>query len=228
MKHRIKLIRQFAYLISVFVVTTICVAALVTYYSQMNQYRKICRDRIREVGDNLVGQIMDEPEDFIDYKNYYVEHYKDIRIPCDFTECVTARDKFFKAFRDTYPDKTFRVDVQKDELTDELKNMYYTYRQEFWILAFEQARESYSLPYTYFLLPDDETLYTTYMIDGERTEDSEHPGFLYMGDSYYEDPDEHKLMWDTWHNAVRYDDVYEWDNDWGNTYSCYTPLVIKD
>ncbi len=228
MKHRIKLIRQFAYLISVFVVTTISVAALVTYYSQMNQYRRICQDRIREVGDNLVGQIMDEPEDFIDYKNYYVEHYKDIRIPIDFTECVTARDKFFKAFRDTYPDKTFRVDVQKDELTDELKNMYYTYRQEYWILAFEQARKSYSLPYTYFLLPDDETLYTTYMIDGERTEDSEHPGFLYMGDSYYEEPDEHKLMWDTWHNAVRYDDVYEWDNDWGNTYSCYTPLVINN
>ena len=228
MKHRIKLIRQFAYLISVFVVTTIAVAALVTYYSQMNQYRKICQDRIHEVGDNLVGQIMDEPEDFVDYRNYYVEHYKDIRIPIDFTECVTARDKFFKAFRDTYPDKTFRVDVQKDELTDELKNMYYTYRQEYWILAFEQARESYSLPYTYFLLPDDETLYTTYMIDGERTEDSEHPGFLYMGDSYYEEPDEHKLMWDTWHNAVRYDDVYEWDNDWGNTYSCYTPLVIND
>ncbi len=226
MKHRIKLIRQFAYLISIFVVTTIAVAAIVTYVSQMKQYRQICQDRIKEVGDYLVGQIMEEPQDFVDYRNYYVGHYKDLRIPCDFTECVTARDEFFKAFRAEYPDKTFRTDVAKDEMPDYLQNMYYTYRHEYWLLAFEQARESYGLPYTYFLLPDDETFYTMYMIDGERTEDTEHPGCLYMGDSYYEEPSEHTLMWNTWHNGIRYDEVYEWDNKWGNTYSCYTPLVI--
>ncbi len=228
MKHRIKLIRQFAYLITVFVVTTIVVTAIVAYVSQMNQYRKICQDRIKEVGDYLVGQIMEEPDDFLDYKRYYEEHYQDLRIPCDFDEFVSARDEFFREFRKAYPDKTFRTDVAKDEMSPELQNLYYTYRHEYWLLTFEQARESYGLPYTYFLLPDDETLYTTYMIDGERTEDKDHPGYLYMGDSYYEEPEEHRLMWDTWHNAKRYDEVYEWDNEWGNTYSCYTPLVIND
>ena len=215
-----KLIRQYAYAISVFVVTTIVVAAIVTYAALKDYYRSISEDRIREVGDHLVGQIMEEPQDFIDYKNYYEKHYKDIRIPVDFSECVTSRDTFFSEFRKEYADKTFRVDVQKDEMTDYLQNLYYTYRQEYWILAFEDARAAYGLPYTYFLLLDDETNYAVYMIDGERTEDKEHPGYLYMGDSYYEEPEDHTLLWNTYHNGIRYDEVYEWDNDWGNTYSC--------
>ncbi len=221
-----KLIRQYGYLISLFIITTIAVSAIVTYYSQMKQYKKLCQDRITTVGDYLVGQIMEEPQDFLDYRDYYINHYEDFRIPVDFTEFVSARDEFFKAFRAEYPDKTFRTDVAKSEMPDWLQNLYYTYRHEYWLLVFEQARESYGLPYTYFLLPDDETHYTMYMIDGERTEDKEHPGYLYMGDSYYEEPSEHELMWNTWHNGIRYDEVYEWNNEWGNTYSCYTPLVI--
>jgi len=221
-----KLITQYAVLISVFVVTTIAISAIVTYFAQMNQYKEICQDRIKEVGDHLVGQIMEDPGDFADYQRFYEKHYQDIRIPCDFTECVSARDEFFSEFRKEYPDKTFRVNVQKDEMSERLQTLYYTYRHEYWILAFEQARKSYSLPYTYYLVPDDETHYTMYMIDGERTEDKEHPGYLYMGDSYFEEPSEHTLLWNTYHNGIRYDEVYEWDNDWGNTYSCYTPLVI--
>ena len=223
-----KLIRQYAYAISVFVVTTIVVSAIVTYVAQKDQYRAICVDRIRKVGDHLVGQIMDDPQDFLDYKNYYEKHYKDLRVPIDFTECVKSRDLFFSEFRKEYPDKTFRVDIQKDEMPERLQNLYYTYRHEYWLLAFEEARSAYGLPYTYFLLPDDNTHYTMYMIDGERTEDKDHPGYLYMGDSYYEEPADHTLLWNTYHNGIRYDEVYEWDNDWGNTYSCYTPLVIDN
>ncbi len=228
MKLKHKLIGQYAYLISAFVITTIVVAAIVTYFAQMNQYRNVCRNRIMEVGDYLTGLILEDPEDFVSYKEYYEEHYKDIRIPCDFTESNTAKDAFYSAFNKEYPGKTFRVDVKPEEMSEELQNLYYTYRQEYWLLTFEQARTSFGLPYTYFLLVDDKTYYTTYMIDGERTEDTEHPGYLYMGDSYYEEPGDHQLLWNTWYNAAKYDEVYEWDNEWGNTYSYYTPLVINN
>lgn len=228
MKHRIKLIRQFAYLISVFVITTIIISALVTYFSQMEQYETMCKSRIMAVGDYLVGLIMEDPQDFLNYQAYYKEHCKDIRIPTDFTEYTSARDEFFRVFHEEYPGMTYKVDVMPDELTDELKRIYYTYRQEYWILTFEKSRTSFGLPYTYYLLPDEDTHYTTYMIDGERTEDSEHPGYLYMGDSYYEEPSEHELLWNTYFNGVRYDEVFEWNNEWGNTYSCYTPLIINN
>ena len=226
MKAKKKLIRQYAYAVAIFVVVTMAVSAVVTYFAQMKQYRELAKDRIRAVGDQLVADLLEDPQDFLDHIEYYKEHYGELRIPCDFTEYVTARDEFFSSFRSEYHDKTFRTDVSLEELPDWLQNLYHTYRHEYWILVFEKAREVYGLPYTYFLTCDDDSHYTTYMIDGERTEDKEHPGYLYMGDSYYEEPSEHTLLWNTYHNGVRYNDVYEWDNKWGNTYSCYTPLVI--
>ena len=228
MKCKGKLIRKFAYLISVFVITTIVVSALVTYFSQMKQYETMCKSRIMAVGDYLVGQIMEDPKDFLNYQNYYADHHEELRIPVDFNEYTSARDEFFRVFHEEYPGMTYKVDVMPDELTDELKRLYYTYRQEYWILTFEQSRASFGLPYTYYLVPDEDTHYTVYMVDGERTEDSEHPGYLYMGDSYYEEPSEHELMWNTYLNGKRYDEVFEWNNEWGNTYSCYTPLVINN
>ena len=228
MKSKPNLIRQFALLISIFIVTTVAICALVTYFSQMRQYRAVCRDRIMEVGDYLVSLIMEDPEDFLAYQKYYEAHYEELRIPCDFTECISAKNAFHRAFQEAYPGKTFQGDISPEEMSPELQNLYYTYRHEYWILVFEQARASFGLPYTYYLLPREDTHYTVYMIDGERTEDKEHPGFLYMGDSYYEEPSEHPLLWNTYHNAKKYDEVYEWDNEWGNTYSCYTPLVIHD
>ena len=228
MKHRIKLIRQFAYLILVFVIVTITTTALVTYYSQMKQYKSMCKDRIMDVGDYLVGLLMEDPQDFLNCQEYYADHYSEIRIPVDFNDYTAARDEFFRVFHEDYPGMTYKVDVMPDELSDELKRLYYTYRQEYWILTFEKSRESFGLPYTYYLLPDEESHYTVYMIDGERTEDPEHPGYLYMGDSYYEEPSDHELLWNTYLNGKRYDEVFEWNNKWGNTYSCYTPLIIND
>ena len=226
MKHKVKLIRQFAYLISAFVVVTVAVAALVTFISQTRTYSRLCQDRIQSVGDYLCGMILDDPEDFLSYVNYYKKHYKEIRIPVDFNEYFSSRNRFYSEFEKAYPDLSFKIDIKPDEMPEDLQLTYYTFRHEYWLLIFEKARASFGLPYTYFLLPDDETHYTMYMIDGERTEDSEHPGFLYMGDSYFEDPAEHRLLWKTWHDGKRYDEVYEWNNEWGNTYSYYTPLVL--
>ena len=226
LKVKSKLIRQFAYLISAFIIVTILISALITFISQTMMYRELCRNRIKEVGDYLSGLILDDAEDFQNYRNYYIEHYQEIRIPCDFTECTEVRNEFYRAFKETYPGHSFMTDVKPQDMPEDLQLLYYTYRHAHWLLIFEQARASFDLPYTYFLLPDDETHYTMYMIDGERTEDPEHPGYLYMGDSYYEEPEEHQLLWKTWHNAKRYDEVYEWNNKWGNTYSYYTPLSI--
>ena len=227
MKKKNKLIRQFSYMFLLFVVVTIVVSAVVTYFAQMKQYKEMCKSRVRDVGDYLVGLIMEDPDDYYNFQKYYNEHYKEIKIPLDFDDYTNARDEFFRTFRKEYPGKTFRDDVLADELTDDLKRLYYTYRQEYWILTFEDSRKSFKLPYTYYLVPHKDTWDTVYMIDGERTEDPENPGFLYMGDTYHEDPETHELLWKTYLNGQRYDEVYEWNNEWGNTYSCYTPLIVK-
>ena len=222
-----KLNRQFIVIIMVFIVVITATTSYLVYREQVRQNRDLSKDRLISVGSYLTELILKDPGVFVSYKKYYEEHYEDIRIPIDFDEYETAREKFFYEFKKTYPDKMFGTDVPPDEMTDELKNLYYTYYQEYWLLTFEKARESFELPYTYFLVPNDETNMTVYMIDGERTEDPDHPGYLYMGDSYYEETDEHELLWNTWKNGQKYDDVYEWDNEWGHTYSYYTPVIIN-
>lgn len=221
-----KLNLQFLVMILIFIVTATLATSYLTYHEQVKQTRNLCKDRLISVGSYLAELILKDPQVFISYKNYYEEHFEDIRIPIDFDNYEDTREKFFYEFKKTYPDKMFGSDVAIDDLTDDLKNLYFTYYHEYWLLTFEKARESFNLPYTYFLLPDEETKMTVYMIDGERTEDPKHPGYLYMGDSYYEEPVDHPLMWNTWKNGIKYDDVYEWNNEWGNTYSYYTPLVI--
>ncbi|MBO7336145.1 MAG: hypothetical protein J6U42_04315, partial [Lachnospiraceae bacterium] len=71
------------------------------------------------------------------------------------------------------------------------------------------------------------------MIDGERIEDIGHegipdnPGFIYLGDNYYEDPAERELLWTTWNTGEEQHRTFVWDNEWGNTYAYYYPLVIN-
>ena len=226
MKNNKKITHIFALIISIFIIFTVILSGVVTYYAEMMTNKEVCINKIVDVGDYLNGLIMQEPQDFLDYVDYYRNHYEDIRIPTDFSDTLDAKNAFYKAFGENYPGKAFKSDVMPQDMPLELQNLFYTFKHESWILDFEQARSSFGLPYTYFLLCDEETHYTMYMVDGERIEDEEHPGYLYMGDSYYEEPSDHELLWNTYHNGVRYDEVYEWDNEWGNTYSSYTPVVI--
>ncbi len=99
MKPKKKLIRQYAYAVALFVVVTMTISAIVTYFAQMNQYKELAKDRIRAVGDGLVAKLLEDPQDFLDYMNYYKDHYEELRIPCDFDQCITARDEFFSEFR---------------------------------------------------------------------------------------------------------------------------------
>ena len=227
MKNKKILIRHLARTFMVFLIVTITVSGIAVYRLQMNIYKELCAESIKNVGDYLTRLMLRDGDDFVAYSEYYAEHCSDIRIPKDFDEYETALTDFMAEFSVQYPGKTWGVDVAVRDLPDDLKNLYFTYKQEYWLLTFEHARESFNLPYTYFLTMDDENYRVVYMIDGERTEDPEHPGYLYMGDSYDNPYDKYKVMWETWFTGQKQADVLEFDNSWGHTYSYYTPLIIN-
>ncbi len=227
MKNKKILIKHLAAILVIFLVVTTAVSGITVYRLQMNIYKELCADRIKGVGDYLTNLILADGEDFVLYSEYYAEHYDEIRIPLDFDEYETARSTFMREFTKQYPGQSFGTDVPVVELPDDLKNLYFTYKQEYWLLIFEQARESFNLPYTYFLTMDEENYDVVYMIDGERTEDPEHPGYLYMGDKYNNPYERYKVMWETWFTGQKQADVLEFDNSWGHTYSYYTPLIIN-
>ncbi len=228
MKKRTGLLNKFAIIFILFALITTITSAIITYFIQMRTYRQLCWDTIKDVGDYLTGLILADGQDFVDYTDFFSEHYKDLRVPLDFEGYNDARTEFVTAYTREYPDQTLYSEKPVSELPYEMQLLYYTFRQEYWLTTFEQARESFNLPYTYFLTLDETEHTCTYQIDGERIEDTNHPGYLYLGDTYYEDPKSHTLLWNTYVNGQKYDDVYEWDNEWGNCYSYYTPLIIDD
>ncbi len=222
-----KVIAKLGWMMLAFATVTTVIAGIATYRVQLKQYKDLCIDSIIDVGDYLTELILEDPEDFYGYTEYYAANYDKLVIPINFNEYTTAKDRFYDLFAEEYPGKALNTDVKVSELNDELKNLYYTYRHEYWLLAFEQARASFGLPYTYFLTLDDTTHEVVYMIDGERTPQEDDPSLIYMGDKYYNDPFDYAIMWKTWSTGAKQNGVKEFDNKWGNTYAYYTPLVIK-
>ena len=227
MKKRSGLLRHFAIIFILFALITTIAASVITYFVQMRTYRELCEDTIQQVDDYLVNLILADGDDFLYYTRFYQEHYQDLRIPVDFEGYEEARAQFVDAFTHAYPGQTLFMDISVSELPYDLQLLYYTYRHEYWLTTFEQARKSFDLPYTYFLTMKEDIHNVVYQIDGERTEDEAHPGYLYMADEYHNEPDTHQLIWKTWDTGQVYDEVYEWDNAWGNTYSHYRPLIIN-
>jgi signal transduction histidine kinase/DNA-binding response OmpR family regulator len=227
------LIAKIALVFLLFIVLSLVVCTIVTYRAQMRNYKKLKCEEIEEVSEYLAVFLQKDGQSFIDYVDYYKAHCKDLKIPYDFDEYQTAYDAFLDGMAEKYPGKTLYHDIFPEDISDDLKVLYYTYFHEYWILAFEQARAAFDLPYTYFLLMDDDTHYATYMIDGERIEDVGHegipdnPGFIYLGDNYYEDPAEKELLWTTWNTGEEQHRTFVWDNEWGNTYAYYYPLIIN-
>ena len=221
------LLFKFAIIFAVFTVITLVISGLLTYRSQMISYRQECMNSIREVGAYLENLIVADGDDFALYQDYYMENFQNEHIPMDFTESVTAQEKFESLFSTRYPGKILGKDIQLSEVDDEVRHAYFAYTHEYWLLTFEHAREAFNLPYTYYLVMKEDVHDSVYMIDGERTEDENHPGTLYLGDEYFEDPAERHVIWNTWYTGERQDEFMVWDNQWGHTYGYYTPLWIN-
>ncbi|MCR5765628.1 MAG: diguanylate cyclase [Treponema sp.] len=200
----------------------------------MHLYKSQCLDNLRNIVDYLELLIKDSGDEFIDYQEYYMQHYKEIDIPYDFTEYRSAHHDFQALVLQA--DEVDLSDSPKlgfSGLSEEEKKAYFIYRHEYWTLVFENARKSFNLPYTYYLVPDEEDYLMYYMIDGERSHKNA-DGFmsdegenLYLGDVYYNPYEKYYVQWNTWFSGTRQNDFQVWDTDWGHTYAYYSPLIIN-
>ena len=231
----------------IFVMIILVLCGLTTYYSQMQIYKAQCEDNIRSVGDFLAAQMAANGEEFIRYQNYYISHHTDVNIPVDADEFVSYRDRYQELFTQNYPGRTLGEDLSFDDLDEEVKNAYLIYRHLYWLLTFERARVDFKLPYSYYLLMDEEKHNATYMIDGERNSRADHlefikanpqyrelhheqgdeAEFMYLGDEYHNDRDKFAVEWETWETGEKSKGYQIWQNNWGDTYAYYTPLIIN-
>ncbi len=230
----------------IFLIVTLILTGVTTYLSQMSIYRKQCQRNITNVASYLASLIEADGEDFLEYKKYYEEHYADVDIPMDAYDYTSYETEFEKLFAERYPGKTLGVDVSYDELDDDVKKAWFIYTHLYWLLTFEQARADFNLPYTYFLVPDEEQESNVYMIDGVRTSRAKHLQYLeedhdpnnidhpqgdedeymYLCDEYHNPKADHQILWKTWESGEPQNGYKVWHNNWGDTYSYYVPVWI--
>ncbi len=210
-----------------FTIFVLIVSGLATYFSQMNIYKKQCERDIRSIGEYLESMLVSDGEAFKFYQEYYMAHFEEVDIPYEFDEYETARAEFVRMFSEKYPGKELGKDIRLRDMDEEMQKAFFIYYHEYWLLTFEQARESFDIPYTYYIVMKEEEYHVVYMIDGERTKkETENGVFLYLGDEYYNDPEVYKIEWDTWFTKEKQAGYQEWNNAWGHTYSYYTPLKV--
>lgn len=246
MKRTDKLGFKLGLLFGIFLLAILLLSGLTTYYGQMSIYEKQCEENIRNLSNYLVSLMTRDGEDFILYQNYYLEHYADVNIPIDADEYLTAQSEYEELFAKNYPGKAIGVDIEFEDMSEEVKLAHLVYTHLYWLLTFEQARIDFKLPYTYYLVMDEENHNVTYMIDGERTSRAGHLEFIkenpeyqpfhheqgseaeymYLHDEYHNDPEKYPVEWAAWKTGEKPEGYQKWANEWGNTYAYYTPLII--
>ena len=233
-------------LILIFLLVVLGSCGVLTYFNQMSGYREQCKTNLREVGEYLENLIAADGEDFVRYQTYFLEHYDEVNVPVGADEYVSYRENYERLFHAQYPGKTLGADIAFDDLGDEVKRAYLIYRQIYWLLTFEQARASFDLSYDYYILPDSETESDIYIIDGTYPSRADHIAlmnenpyyakfdhpqgeeaeYLYLGDQVSNERDEYAVKWAVWDSGKNQTDFQVWNNEFGQTYAYYMPVMI--
>ena len=207
-----------------FSVVLLVVNGIEIYINQKKFHEQQYEETAKNLSVFLESLILADPDDFLTYQNYIIEHRDEIDIPVDFDNYIEAKSNFYKAFAKTYPNKSYGVNMQFDEMTEELKKLYIIYRHEYFLQTFENARTAFNVPYTYYIVPDKDD-YVYYVIDIERTLRDDGKNMLLC--EYYQDgEDVMPVFYETWNAGKTINKFDSFDNEYGRTNSYYTVVTI--
>ena len=220
------LLFKFGAMFALFTLFILVVAVLATFYTQTRFYRKQSEETIRAVANYFQDQIQIGGETFADFQAFVLENRDDMHIPLEASSYTVEKADFEKAFAAKYPGQVFEIDVQFRDMDYDLQMLFARYYMIRWILIFEGARESFDIPYTYYMIPVEGTHDVIYFFDVERAPDDFDPSCLYLCDTVEENPEELSSFYATWEAGQVIDEMDEFRNEWGHTLSCYAPVII--
>ena len=156
----------------------------------------------------------------------------------DFTEYYSAKHEYEVLFNQTYPDMVLGVDIAFDDLSFDVQSKYFAYVYEKWVLAFEDARTSFGIPYTYLAIPYTDEIKAFFLVGGQRRPQENNDKMLRLDNMYMDstDPDEpdspddedYILFFRTYRAKQAQAEYQVWDNEYGTTYTYFTPLNIDN
>lgn len=225
---RKSLIRIFALMFAVFGLITVVMNAAYTYMVQTNVYHQECADKLMAIDDYLEVLIERDGNDFLLLKDYFEKHHDEMLIPMDFAgDYSLKKEEFDRLFSERYPGKTLGADIDFDELDADAQRLYAEYNYEYWLMAFEEARDSFGIEYTFFIYPTEEPK-MRYMIDIVREEKVvDGKSYINLGIEVPEDPAKYTRMWEAWHTGDKPAGFDIFDNEFGHNYVYYVPVFIN-
>ena len=220
------LAKQFSLMFLVFAVVTTFISGVISYVNQTNTYHKECITTLERFTTHMAGLIKKEGSEFANIKEWYEENDYRSYIPTNFREDLpVAKNNYYSYIQKHYQDKV----PDYSELDEEGKRLYVIFRLEYWLSVFMDATEEYGLSYAYFVCPIDSDEYKVrYLIDPSLETVTYEDGkeWLLVGDKIYEDPQDHRYMWQTWQTGEDARAVDSLDNEYGYTYAYCKPLII--
>ena len=226
MRKRSGLLIRFTLIFLLFMVITIAISAAAMYMIQNNNYKLQQERRLKEVTKCLGGMIEADVDEFKILQRYFLANRKKLIIPYDYDgNYVPARNNWERIFSQQYPGEIFEKTIRFDEMTEEAKNAFATYKYEQWLTIFEEFNDVFGTEYVYYLVPTDTPPNMFYVFDGLRTEKIVNGESIMEFDFFVRVPEEdYPKLWETYRTGESPDGYDSYDNQYGKTYGYYTPL----
>lgn len=229
-KRFVSLVTKFAIIFLVFILGMLVVNGISIYYNQTRIDRATRLTHMQEVNTYFDSLITEDADTFLAYQDLLIKYHDEIPIPIDVKGFGEAETDFYDSFYAEYPDGVPGESPSYYDMSKELQFKFVIYQHEYWLYMFEQARPDMNLIYTYYVVPTGESEHVYWMIDALR-EPSKTLGEEYMNlcDDISDLVNEgHGNMWYALTEGIPSPGYDVFDNEYGQTYAYYRPVIIND
>lgn len=230
--NRRRLTFKFTLMFTAFTLITLVISSILSYMNQMQLYKQQREENVQFVASYLKETLAADDIYFVWYQNYFLKNSDDLLVPYDFDDAAIqdARHDYEESLSHDFPGKVLGTDLDFEELSEKNKITYEIYSHEYYLAAFEKAREMFNLAHIYYWIPkDNNSEELIFVLDSERGERIVNgKKYIKLGviDNYSRSKFQHLWeAWDTGKTPSGYD-IFETEN--GKTYAYYTPLFIND
>ena len=224
------LVFQFGVIFAIFTFVMLFLSGGLTYYNQNKAYKEEREKSLKQIASYLYDVLNTDGMDFVYYQDYFLSHTDTLLVPHNFglKEIQKSRNDYEKLFASRYPEKVLGTDIKFEELDDDVKAAFTTYKHEYYLYKFEQARSKFNIIYIEYVVPNENTLEVCYTLDALRDERIvDGKKYIELGITVTHSLDEHKKEWEAWNTGKVVEGFDTFDNEYGKTYAYYLPVIIK-
>ena len=224
---------KFALTFLAFTAATVLAVSVFTYRMQDGAYRRQEEGVVRDTSESFARLLENDGEEFLWYSEYFMEHSGDMMVEYegnyghDVPDWHGRRERFDAAYAERYGTKVLGRDVAFSDMPPELQRLFAESQFCYWEKNMFDMTDAHGLTYIYVaVLTDPEKDIWAYSID-PLSEAKTVSGGMYrdLGFTFGGNSGAHARM-----RAVLdgedVDGFESYDNEFGRTLACYSPVII--